>query len=140
MALHFRLLVLRLLMMLHAVTYDQIAKCVLYMFCGHIANFLIVSLLEIFIPIYCLLTLGVRMRSEGYGSRSVCLFVCRFVCLSICLRLFSDYRLRGGMRYSATRQFVSTTALHLRRGFCTLVLFILHSINFFTIPALWQSF
>ena len=36
------------------------------------------------------LTLGVRMRSEGYGiSRSVCLFVC--------LRLFSDYRLRGGL-------------------------------------------
>ena len=68
--------VLRLLTMLHAVTYDQIDKCVLYMFCGHIANFLIVSLLEIFIPTYCLLTLGVRMSSEGYGSRSVCLFVC----------------------------------------------------------------
>ena len=34
--------------------------------------------------------------------------------------------IRYGMRYSATRQFVSssTTALHLRRGFCTLVLFI----------------
>ena len=31
---------------------------------------------------------------------------------------------RCGMRYSATRQFVSTTALHLRRGFCTSVLFI----------------
>ena len=29
------------------------------------------------------------MRSEGYSSRSVC--------LSVCLRLFSDYRLRGGL-------------------------------------------
>ena len=32
--------------------------------------------------------------------------------------------IRYGIRYSATRQFVSTTALHLRRGFCTSVLFI----------------
>ena len=24
------------------------------------------------------------MRSEGYSSRSVCLFVCLFVCLSVC--------------------------------------------------------
>ena len=32
--------------------------------------------------------------------------------------------IRYGMRYSATGQFISTTALHLRRGFCTLVLFI----------------
>ena len=30
-----------------------------------------------------------RMRSEGYSSWSVCLFVC--------LRLFSHYRLRGGL-------------------------------------------
>ena len=45
-ALHFRPLVLRLLMMLHAVTYGQMAKCVLYMFCGHIANFPIVLLPE----------------------------------------------------------------------------------------------
>ena len=29
------------------------------------------------------------MRSEGYSSRSVC--------LSVCLRLFSHYRLRGGL-------------------------------------------
>ena len=35
----------------------------------------------------------IRMRSEGYSSRSVCLFVC----LSVCLRLFSNYRLRGGL-------------------------------------------
>ena len=40
---------------------------------------------------YVFLTLGVRMRSEGYGSRSVCLFVC----LSVCPRLFSDYRLEA---------------------------------------------
>ena len=30
-----------------------------------------------------------RMRSEGYSSRSVCLFVCQ--------QLFSHYRLRGGL-------------------------------------------
>ena len=30
-----------------------------------------------------------RMRSEGYSSWSVCLLVC--------LRLFSHYRLRGGL-------------------------------------------
>ena len=36
-----------------------------------------------------------RMRSEGYGSRSVCVCVC--VCVSVCLRLFSHYRLRGGL-------------------------------------------
>ena len=32
------------------------------------------------------------MRSEGYTSRSVW-----SVCVSVCLRLFSDYRLRGGL-------------------------------------------
>ena len=32
--------------------------------------------------------------------------------------------IRYGVWYSATTQFVSTTALHLRQGFCTLVLFI----------------
>ena len=31
------------------------------------------------IPTYFLLTLCVRMRSEDYGSRSVCLSVCLFV-------------------------------------------------------------
>ena len=37
--------------------------------------------------------------------------------------------IRYGMWYSATGPFVSTTALHLRRGFCTLVLFIHLIIN-----------
>ena len=83
----------------------------------------------------------------------VCLFSCLFVYLSVCLRLFSHYRLRGGadalrgpvhqfalrMRiisvimvhgpiqygthYSSTRQFFSTTVLHLLcRGFCFILL------------------
>ena len=34
-----------------------------------------------------------RMRSEGYSSWSVCLSVC----LCVCRRLFSHYRLRGGL-------------------------------------------
>ena len=38
-----------------------------------------------------------RMRSEGYSSRSVCLCVCVCVSVCVCLRLFSDYRLRGGL-------------------------------------------
>ena len=33
-----------------------------------------------------------RMRSEGYGSRSVCLCVCVYVCL----HLFSDYTRHTG--------------------------------------------
>ena len=37
--------------------------------------------------------------------------------------------IRYGMRYSATTQFVSTTALHLCRGFCTSVLFIVDIIK-----------
>ena len=36
--------------------------------------------------------LTARMRSEGYGSWSVC------VCVCVCPRLFSHYRLRGGLR------------------------------------------
>ena len=106
---------------------------------------------------YCytsLLTLGVRMRSQGYGSR---LSVCLFVCLSVYdysrttsyeaayeryqhLQCYKGLKnqlagcsacvimvrgpIRYGMRYSAITQFVSTTALHLRRGFCSSVLFI----------------
>ena len=38
--------------------------------------------------------------------------------------------IRYATRYSATRQFLSTTALHLlRRGFCTLVLFIIEVVR-----------
>ena len=45
-----------------------------------------------------------RMRSEGYSTWSVCLSVCLFVCF--CLRLFSDYRLRGGLRAIPTASVV----------------------------------
>ena len=38
--------------------------------------------------------------------------------------------IRYGMQYSATTQFVSTTVLHLRRGFCTLVFFIYTCSNY----------
>ena len=60
------------------------------------------------------------MRSKGFSSRSVCLKMG-----SNCVGC-TGHKVRGPIRYgmqcSTTRQFVSTAALHLRRGFCTLVL------------------
>ena len=44
------------------------------------------------------------------------------------------------MRYFATKQFVSTTTLHLRRGFCTLVLFInAVVVKNYQVAEKWQS-
>ena len=35
------------------------------------------------------------MRSEGYSSRSVCLFVCLSVCLSVCVSVYDYSRTTG---------------------------------------------
>ena len=46
-------------------------------------------------PNFIFVGVSVIMRSEGYGSRSVCLFVCLSVCLSVCLFVYDYSRTTG---------------------------------------------